>query len=754
MKMLEILKIYIESNRKYIIIFALVLLQIQVYLHITRSDVIYEQQTQFLRSERSSSCPPEKHWTNLRKKWIVVTSISHPTEQVIKLSRLPEFQLVVVADQKTPKDWTLENAIILSTEKQLQLGYNILQHIPWNAYTRKMIGYLFAIQHGAEIIYDTDDDNVPNILTDFDKYFAFGNTTRGFIAQSDVGEFGYIKNPYVHFGQRSVWPRGYPVELVGSATNNNYTVCRYTTPVIQQGLVNGDPDVDAIFRLTRKKMYKNIDIQFDGYAPQVVYPKGILAPFNSQNTLFHYDSFWALMLPVSVAFRVTDIWRGYWAQPLLWKIGKNLAFTATNTTQVRNAHNYLKDFAEENKIFLEAGSLVKFLAEWKCSSTDLYNCMVSLTEDMVTNKFWDEQEVSLVKAWILDLNCVGYTPPVIVKESKAGSSLCVNDFQTYSIFNGITSNSDNNNNATSINEKYELRKFCNFGFDVNTTVPKNIYPETLLVITFNFPHYEHIWLLELIYRPYFPNILYCGDGKTFKTREDLEISFVHANVTDGWSWYECALRAIDMNYGIRQNYIFLSDDVVFEFWKTEEYDKDEIWGYKIEDQLLDVALLNQSALVPQDFAWEWNRGDLGRVGCLKALTRIANESAQNELLAQFVKNRGEFGLPGTLMKVGMSDIFQLPRIKEDIFYEAGRIVRESEILLEMAVPLITTGISSPEKYVTMPGIWIWNEQRSDPFAHFKKVQNGVIFHPIKFSSIVGNQKLRKEYCDFYIKYLL
>lgn len=54
MKMLEILKIYIESNRKYIIIFALVLLQIQVYLHITRSDVIYEQQTQFLRRFKKS----------------------------------------------------------------------------------------------------------------------------------------------------------------------------------------------------------------------------------------------------------------------------------------------------------------------------------------------------------------------------------------------------------------------------------------------------------------------------------------------------------------------------------------------------------------------------------------------------------------------------------------------------------------------------------------------------------------------------
>ena len=57
------------------------------------------------------------NWTKIEKKvpppagetydkWIVVTSIASPTEQVQKLSKIQGWKLVVVADLKTPKDWT------------------------------------------------------------------------------------------------------------------------------------------------------------------------------------------------------------------------------------------------------------------------------------------------------------------------------------------------------------------------------------------------------------------------------------------------------------------------------------------------------------------------------------------------------------------------------------------------------------------------------------------------------------------------
>ena len=85
--------------------------------------------------------------------------------------------MVVVADLKTPKNWTWEGVHLLSVEVQEEmskgaihtsgqlysnLALNFVRKLPYKSYTRKMIGYLYAISHGAEWIYDTDDDNRPS----------------------------------------------------------------------------------------------------------------------------------------------------------------------------------------------------------------------------------------------------------------------------------------------------------------------------------------------------------------------------------------------------------------------------------------------------------------------------------------------------------------------------------------------------------------------------------------------------------------
>lgn len=75
-----------------------------------------------------------------------------------------------------------------------------------------------------------------------------------------------------------------------------------------QGLADVDPDVDAIFRLTQP-----LNITFAKSAPSVVLPHGIMAPFNSQNTLFDRDALWGLLLPVTTTFRC-DRPICYWAE--------------------------------------------------------------------------------------------------------------------------------------------------------------------------------------------------------------------------------------------------------------------------------------------------------------------------------------------------------------------------------------------------------------------------------------------------------
>jgi len=185
---------------------------------------------------------------NACEKWIVITSVSEPTEHVKYLQdALIDWCLIILGDSKTPKDWKYKDAIFLSLQDQIDLSkrYKIIPEIPTKSYLRKMIGYLYAIDNGAKYIYETDDDNsaLDGLLG-----FRYGEF-RGL--EMNCEPTSMFVNPYAYFGQPSVWPRGYPLEMISErAVTFNCSKFRITghLPLIQQGLVNGDPDVDAIYR--------------------------------------------------------------------------------------------------------------------------------------------------------------------------------------------------------------------------------------------------------------------------------------------------------------------------------------------------------------------------------------------------------------------------------------------------------------------------------------------------------------------------
>jgi hypothetical protein len=259
-----------------------------------------------------------------------------------------------------------------------------------------------VFQHGAKVIYDTDDDNAPH--TDFHGFDVPAHLTIATAARA--------YNPLPHFGQSSVWPRGYPLDKIGEPAPRTYTLCNRTHSqvLVKQGLVNGDPDVDAIFRLTRKSTSRDLDIQFDASAPPVVLPAGTFTPYNSQNTVVTYDALWSLLLPRTVTMRVTDIWRAYWAQPLMWLIGGTLAYYPPAVTQRRNAHSYLNDAGQEAGMYSNTSRLIDYLSTWRCTQA-FPQCAMQLTIDMTREQFWGREEIPLYHAWIEDLYRMGYRFP-------------------------------------------------------------------------------------------------------------------------------------------------------------------------------------------------------------------------------------------------------------------------------------------------------------------------------------------------------
>lgn len=328
----------------------------------------------------------------MSKSFIIITSIFQPTEAVEKFSKIKDKALIVVGDKKSPADWSCNSVKFLSVKDQEELGFETGAKLPFNHYGRKLMGYLYAIQNGAEVIIDTDDDNIPYENWAFPPFEGEFEKT-----QQDIG----FINMYKYFTSHHIWPRGFPLDLILSDafTKNNASLTNGHAKVgIWQGLADSDPDVDAIYRLIDNK-----EIYFDKRAP-IVLNEGAICPFNSQNTAVVKELFPLLYLPSYVTFRYTDILRGLVAQPIMWKHGYQLGFTEATVKQLRNPHDYLKDFESEIPCYLYPQKVIDWvsaaLKEGNTVAEDLY----AAYEALHANNIVSDAELELLTLWIKDIN--------------------------------------------------------------------------------------------------------------------------------------------------------------------------------------------------------------------------------------------------------------------------------------------------------------------------------------------------------------
>jgi hypothetical protein len=102
------------------------------------------------------------------------------------------------------------------------------------------------------------------------------------------------------------------------------------------------------------------------------------SPFNAQATLFMKSAFWSLLLPISVHGRVSDIWRSYIAQRLLWEYESSISFLPPMVIQHRNAHEYLADMQAETDLYFKTNALISFLESWKPKGTSFEKKLLKL----------------------------------------------------------------------------------------------------------------------------------------------------------------------------------------------------------------------------------------------------------------------------------------------------------------------------------------------------------------------------------------
>ena len=333
-------------------------------------------------------------------QWAVTATARRPTPALIAMSKHPNWCLVIVAYGSF--EFTIEdlnmlrsrkksetNVIYLTLDQQNQLFPLLSDHIPTNSFSRKNIGYAYAIKHGASSIWDFNDD--------CDGVFDQEKFKLNFKEPCFIN--GDILNPYPYFGAVNSWPRGISVENIKLNNETSLKMCKSyeeTKIVIFQSLLNHHPDVDGMFQLTR-----NFTFDFKKSEDIYVVPKTVYAPFNSYATLWRSIVFRLLLLPTSVSERVSDIWRSYISQFHLKQNGiGQIAFVSPFGQRNKMKHEPLADYKAEQDLYMKTKKLVSlFFGDSGDTSMLNFKTLEEVYLGLYVRKYIEIEDLYLLLAW-------------------------------------------------------------------------------------------------------------------------------------------------------------------------------------------------------------------------------------------------------------------------------------------------------------------------------------------------------------------
>lgn len=326
---------------------------------------------------------------------LVITSIAKPNAVLRSLSEgcvENGWQFTLIGDEASPAEFSMEGCRFYGLEEQRHLEFEFAGKCPTRHYARKNIGYLLAIRAGADMIVETDDDNIPRV--------EFWQERRRRQSASTIpANHGWV-NVYRYFSEANIWPRGLPLDRINAPLPPFETLAaRELDCPIQQGLADENPDVDAIYRLLL-----SLPQSFRSDR-RVALMQGSWCPFNSQNTTWWPDAFPLLYLPAYCSFRMTDIWRSFVAQRVAWTNDWAILFHEPTVSQERNEHDLMRDFKDEvpgylhNRSICEALDGLPLKPGVERTGENLRACY----EKLVSMNLIDERELQLVDAWLGDL---------------------------------------------------------------------------------------------------------------------------------------------------------------------------------------------------------------------------------------------------------------------------------------------------------------------------------------------------------------
>jgi len=374
----------------------------------------------------------------MKRTSIVVTTIFAPAfidgyaENIEHHGRKDSVDFFVIIDRKTPP------SVVAACEAARARGFRFFcptldeqeafiakfpsmrDRIPYNSDNRRNVGFLMALDSGAELLISIDDDNYCLGDSDFvGEHAIVGEKTNVSEVESSDGWFN-IGTLLTSTSSDEIYPRGFPY-FARKRSRELTTTSRTARIALNAGLWLSDPDVDAISRIAIAPRVSAADP-----SPHIL-GRNTWSPINTQNTGIARDAI-AAYYYVRMGFdvgglsidRFGDIMSGYFCQACVKARGEAIRIGSPIADHRRTPHNLFKDLYHELAGVVLLDDLLPWLTELKlrgASYSELYATLADELHargDAYKGFIWDQgggaflrETAEHMRAWLEAVRLIG-----------------------------------------------------------------------------------------------------------------------------------------------------------------------------------------------------------------------------------------------------------------------------------------------------------------------------------------------------------
>lgn len=372
------------------------------------------------------------------KAAIVVTTIFEPAFVAGYIANLAKHErrdtdVIVIVDRKTPprvaqlcselarEGWSVLCPTLDEQETFLSRFPSMRNRVPYNSDNRRNIGFLMALDRGADVLITIDDDNYCLGDSDFvGEHLHAGAKSSGHATASSDGWLNFC-DLLSGSARDPIFPRGFPYFARRKDRTLETVQESPATTAINVGLWLSDPDVDAISRLAQAP-------RIDAFRGGSLYvSSGTWSPINTQNTALSREAV-AAYYYVRMGFdvgglkidRYGDILSGYFVQKCVKAKGEAIRVGTPIADHRRTPHNLFKDLYHELAGMVIIEELIPEIIESPISGStydELYLTLADGIEEISSRKrgfVWDDGGREFVtstaehmRAWVTAVKTIG-----------------------------------------------------------------------------------------------------------------------------------------------------------------------------------------------------------------------------------------------------------------------------------------------------------------------------------------------------------